>query len=288
MELFTEKSIKTLLAKYDFRFSKSMGQNFLVDPAVPEAIAAGSGIDRSFGVLEIGPGIGALTQALARYAGEVLSVELDKRLLPLLRETLGSFDNVRVLSGDILKLSIAETVREAMPGKRYAVCANLPYNITTPVVTALIEAGIFETITVMVQREVALRMCAQPGTPDYGAFTVFIRYYTDPEILFDVLPDSFIPQPRVTSAVITLKTRTAPPAEIEDEKMFFRVVRAAFAQRRKTLANSLESAFGGTLSKETIKQIITDAGFDGMIRGETLDIKSFALLAKRIGEVLRG
>ncbi len=286
MDLTSERDIDRLLKKHGFRFSKAMGQNFLVDAEVPEKIAAGSGVDDSFGVLEIGPGIGALTGALSRRAAKVLSVELDRRLLPLLEETLADKPNVTVMSGDIMKLDIAGTVKTEMPDLRYAVCANLPYNITTPVLTALIEAHLFETITVMVQREVALRMCARPGTADYGAFTVYINYHSEPRILFDVPPGSFIPQPKVTSSVITMKLRTNTPEGISDKALFFRVVRASFAQRRKTLVNSLEGAFGGRLTKEELKQIVTDCGFDAMARGETLDIAGFAAVARAVGEKL--
>jgi 16S rRNA (adenine1518-N6/adenine1519-N6)-dimethyltransferase len=286
MDLCNERDIEKLLTGHGFRFSKSMGQNFLIDGSIPERIASGAGIDGAFGVLEIGPGIGALTSALSRRAGKVLAVELDHRLLPLLRETLADFPNVAVKSGDIMKLDIGQTVREELSGLRYAVCANLPYNITTPVLTALIEAGIFETITVMVQREVALRMCAAPGTADYGAFSVYIRYHSEPDILFDVSPVSFVPQPKVTSSVITLKIRTSPPPGVDDEAMFFRVVRASFAQRRKTLVNSLESALGGKLSKEDLKQLVSDCGFNPMTRGETQDIAGFAAIARRLGEKL--
>lgn len=286
MDLCNEQAINRLLTKHGFRFSKSMGQNFLIDSAVPENIASGSGIDRSFGVLEIGPGIGALTGALCRRAEKVVSVELDNRLLPLLNDTLADFQNVKVISGDIMKLDIRKTVTEEMPGLRYAVCANLPYNITTPVLTALIETQLFETITVMVQREVALRMCADAGSADYGAFTVYIKYHAEPKLLFDVAPTSFMPQPKVTSSVITLKLRKSPPKEVVDEAMFFRVVRASFAQRRKMLVNGLESAFSGKYSKAELKQIVTDCGFDVMVRGETLDISGFAAIARRLGEIM--
>ncbi len=284
MDLCNERDIGKLLLKHGFRFSKSMGQNFLIDSSVPENIASGSGVDSSFGVLEIGPGIGALTGALCRRASRVLSVELDNRLLPVLGETLADFQNVKVISGDIMKLDIIKTVMTEMPGLRLAVCANLPYNITTPVLTALYETHIFETITVMVQREVALRMCAEAGTADYGAFTVYTKYHAEPKLLFDVAPDSFMPQPKVTSSVITLKMRKSPPAEIVNEAMFFRVVRSSFAQRRKTLVNALESAFGGKYSKEVLKQIVAECGFNVLARGETLDISGFAAIARRLGE----
>ncbi|NLT13367.1 MAG: ribosomal RNA small subunit methyltransferase A [Clostridiales bacterium] len=284
MDLTNERDIERLLKKHGFRFLKSMGQNFLIDGSVPERIASEAGIDGTFGVLEVGPGIGALTGVLSRYAAKVLSVELDQRLLPLLGDTMAEFPNVRILRGDILKLDIGKTVTSEMPGLRYAVCANLPFNITTPVLTALIEAKIFETITVMVQREAALRCCAAPGTADYGAFTVYVKYHAEPEILFDIPPASFIPQPKVTSSAIMLKLRASPPVEIENKALFFRVVRASFAQRRKTLVNSLEAAFGGGFSKEELRQIVTDCGLDVMTRGEALDISGFAAVARRLGE----
>ncbi|SHI16007.1 16S rRNA (adenine1518-N6/adenine1519-N6)-dimethyltransferase [Sporobacter termitidis DSM 10068] len=287
MELTSERGIKELLNSHGFRFSKSMGQNFLVDAGVPENIAAGSGVDGSFGVLEIGPGIGALTAALSRRAARVVAVELDNKLLPILSDTLADCGNVKVIPGDILKLDIARTVREEMPGLRYAVCANLPYNITTPVLTALVEARVFETITVMVQREVARRMCAAPGTSDYGAFSVFVQYHASPGILFDVPPSSFLPPPKVTSSVVTMALRREKPAEVADEAMFFRVVRAAFAQRRKTLVNSLESVFGGRLNKDALKELVVGCGLDALARGETLGIPEFAALARKLGDRLK-
>ena len=264
-----------------------MGQNFLVDGSVPEQIAESAGIVGTMGVLEIGPGIGALTLSLSRRAVAVTAVELDKKLLPILCETLDGCKNVKIVSGDILKLDIAETVRREMPGLRYAVCANLPYNITSPVLTALIDAGVFETITVMVQWEVALRMTAAPGTADYGAFTVFIRYHAEPRILFDVPPGAFIPAPKVTSSVVTMALRSAKPEGVGDEAMFFRVVRAAFAQRRKTLVNALTSVFGDKLSKESLAGIVAECGFNSLTRGETLGIPEFARIAFALEGQLR-
>ena len=244
MELTNPDVIKYLLAKNGFSFSKAMGQNFLTAAWVPERIAAESGITKNDGVLEIGPGIGCLTQQLSHAAARVVAVELDKRLPPLLAESLSDCDNVEIVSGDILKLNIPELVENRLGGLMPRVCANLPYNITTPVLTALIETGLFETITVMVQKEVALRICAEAGTKDYGAFSVYVNYHTEPEILFHVPPGCFMPQPKVTSSVVTLKRRDTIPWDINDEKLFFRVVRASFAQRRKTLVNGLSSAFG--------------------------------------------
>ena len=286
MDIFSEKDIRRLLAAHGFKFSKSMGQNFLTNPGVPEKIADGADIGEAFGVLEVGPGIGALTRALSKRAAAVCAVELDKRLLPLLGETLADCLNVRIVNSDILKLDIADTVRKEMPGLRYAACANLPYNITTPAVTALFEAECFEKITVMVQREVARRMCAEPGTSDYGAFSVFVRYYARPEILFDVPPGCFVPQPKVTSSVITMKLHDKKPVSPEDKVLFFRVVRSAFARRRKTLVNSMEGAFAG-LDKTALREIVTGCGFSEMVRGETLGIPEFLMLTHAVAERLQ-
>ncbi len=286
MDLCNINDIRELLSRHGFKFSRSMGQNFLTAPWVPERIAEGAGIDSTFGVLEIGPGIGCLTEQLCRRAGKVVSVELDKTLIPVLRETTAKLDNFELVPGDILKLDVGKTVDEKLAGLRHAVCANLPYNITTPVLTALIDSGRFESVTVMVQREVARRMCARPGTADYGAFTVYVNYHTRPEILFDVSPGCFVPQPKVYSSVIKLETRTSPPVEDVDEDMFFKVVKASFAQRRKMLVNGLCSAFGSRLGKQQILQVIESCGFDERIRGEMLDIPGFAAVAAELKRVI--
>ena len=276
------EELKQTLIKHGFRFSKSMGQNFLVDPSVPRAIAEKARAEGA-GVLEIGPGVGILTRELARRAGKVTTVELDKRLLPILSETLHGFDNVTVVQGDIMRLSLQQLVSENMPGMaRYVVCANLPYNITTPVLTRLYEARLFDTIAVMVQREVAQRMAAKAGTEEYGAFSVLTAYYADVKILFDVPPESFMPPPKVTSSVVRLAMRPAPPEGIQDEALFFRVVRAAFGQRRKTLVNALSAAFG-SLGKERLREAVVSCGFDERIRGEMLGLNDFAALAAAIG-----
>jgi 16S rRNA (adenine1518-N6/adenine1519-N6)-dimethyltransferase len=283
MELTNPDVIKYLLASHGFSFSKSLGQNFLTADWVPECIVTEGGITKADGVLEIGPGIGCLTQRLSDHAGRVVAVELDRRLPPLLSESLADCPNVEIVSGDILKLNIPQLIGDRLAGLTPKVCANLPYNITTPVLTALIDTGLFDTITVMVQKEVAQRMCAAAGTADYGAFTVYVNYHTEPRILFDVPPSCFMPKPKVTSSVITLKRRDAKPWDIRDEKLFFRTVRASFAQRRKTLANGLTCGFG-ELSKDQIREIIADCGFEPNVRGETLDIAGFARLAEAIGE----
>ncbi len=283
MDLCDISQIKALLARHGFRFSKSMGQNFLIEDWVPREIAKASGAHGDVGVLEIGPGIGCLTRELAGRAGKVVSVELDRSLLPILKETLAGRDNVEIVPGDILKLDIRQLVQSMPWFSGFAACANLPYNITTPAITALIEADCFSSITVMIQREVAQRICAQPGSKDYGAFSVYCQYYTAPKLLFEVPPDCFIPAPKVTSAVVRMVPRPAPE-EVDDPDHFFRVVKGAFALRRKTLLNSLSSVFGGQLSKEQLAQAIAACGLPADVRGERLSIPQFAQLSL----VLRG
>lgn len=285
MNLCDINVIKPLLQKHGFRFSKSKGQNFLTQSWVPREIAEGAGIDESCGVLEVGPGIGPLTQALCENAGKVVSVEVDTSLKPILAETMADQDNFTLIFGDILKTDIPALVQEHFGGLRPMACANLPYYITSPVLSALLESRCFEAVTVMVQKEVAQRICAKAGSKDYSAFSLFCQYYADPEILFDVPPSCFIPQPKVTSAVITLRCRNTPPCPIADEKLFFRVVKSSFAQRRKTLVNGLCSGFG-TLTKEQVIEAVVAAGFPENVRGETLDIPGFAKVAEEIGKRL--
>ena len=285
MNLCDINVIKPLLQKHGFHFSKSKGQNFLTQSWVPREIADGAGIDKTCGVLEVGPGIGPLTQALCENAEKVVSVEVDTSLAPVLAETMADADNFTLIFGDILKTDIPALVQEHFQGLRPMACANLPYYITSPVLSALLESKCFESITVMVQKEVAQRICAQPGSKDYSAFSLFCQYYAQPEILFDVPPSCFIPQPKVTSAVITLPCRKAPPCPIADEKLFFRTVRASFAQRRKTLVNGLSSGFG-TLSKAQIIACLTAAGLPENVRGETLGIPEFARVAEEIRKAL--
>lgn len=281
MELTNINEISSLLLRHGFKFSKAMGQNFLTARWVPQQIAEEAGIDENTGVLEVGPGIGCLTAELSDNAGKVVSVELDKRLKPVLAETLEGRENVEIIFGDVLKLNLRQLVEEKFQGLKPAICANLPYNVTTPLITAFIDADCFETITVMIQREVARRICAQPGTGDYGAFGIFVNYYMEPELLFDVPPSCFVPQPKVTSSVIKLKKREKPPVEVKDEKLLFKVVRAAFNQRRKTLVNALSSAFGN-LNKNEIINLVENAGYDCRIRGENLDIGGFAKISDEI------
>lgn len=275
--------MKPLLAEHGFHFSKAKGQNFLIAPWVPQSIAEGCGVDENTGVLEIGPGIGPLTQQLCLRAGKVRAVEIDKRLEPILKLTVGEFDNLEIFWDDVLKLDIKALVAGEFPGLRPVACANLPYYITSPILTALLEAECFDCVTVMVQKEVAQRMAAAPGTAEYGAFSVFCQYYAQPELLFDVPAHCFLPQPKVTSAVVALQVRQERPWDIPDEKLFFRVVRAAFAMRRKKLSNGLASAFP-ELGKTGAAEVIAEAGLPESVRGETLGIPEFARLAKIIGE----
>lgn len=273
--------MKPLLQEHGFRFSKAKGQNFLIAPWVPASIAEESGVDENTGVLEIGPGIGPLTQQLCLRAGKVCAVEVDERLAPILKMTVGEFDNLNILWGDVLKLNVPELVKEQFGSLRPAACANLPYYITTPILTALLEAECFDSVTVMVQKEVAQRIAAAPGTADYGAFSVFCQYYAEPELLFDVPPHCFMPQPQVTSAVITLRVRTEKPWDIRDEAVFFRAVRSSFAMRRKKLSNGLASGFPA-LGKAGAEEVIAACGFPDNVRGETLGIPEFARIANEI------
>ena len=279
MNLCDINQIKALLSRHGFRFSKSMGQNFLIEDRVPRDIAAASGAGPGVGVLEVGPGIGPLTVQLAGRADRVVSVELDRSLLPILTETLADCPNAEVVSGDILKTDIPALIGEKFQGVRAVACANLPYNITTPAITALIQANCFDSITVMIQREVAKRICAAPGTADYGAFSVFCQYHTAPEYLFEVPPDCFLPAPKVTSAVVRMTPRPAPE-EVDDPDHFFRVVRAAFALRRKTLLNSLAAGLG--TPREEIARAIARCSLPADIRGERLSIPQFAQLSKAL------
>ena len=274
-------AIRQLLDRHGFRFSKALGQNFLIDASVPPRIADSVLAGPDSAVLEIGPGIGCLTAELSARAGKVLSVELDRALRPLLAETLADADNTEILFADVMKLDLRALAEEKLdlPGK--LVCANLPYNITTPVITKLIEADCFSRICVMIQREVAERICAGPGTKDYGAFGLFVQWHYAPELLFTVPPHCFLPQPKVTSAVIRLTRRTAPPADVRDEGLLFRVIRAAFNQRRKTLCNALAAAMP-ELSKGDCERILKLCDLDTNIRGEKLNLGDFARISNEI------
>ena len=281
MDLYDYNTIKRILTRHGFTFSKALGQNFLIDPSVCPRMAAALEADDRTGVLEIGPGIGVLTKELSAVCGRVAAVELDRRLPDVLAETLADCPNVEILWGDVLKQDIPALVKEKLGSLRPMACANLPYYITSPILTALLEAECFQAVTVMVQKEVAQRIAAQPGTADYGAFSVFCQYYAQPELLFDVPPHCFLPQPKVTSAVVTLRVRQERPWDIDDPALFFRVVRASFAMRRKKLSNGLASGFP-ELGKRGAEEVLSACGFDANVRGETLGIPEFAAIARQI------
>ncbi len=285
MDLCNLNDVKALLARHGFHFSKAKGQNFLTQRWVPQRIVSDAGVDETCGVLEVGPGVGPLTEALCARAGKVVAVELDRSLQPVLAETMAGAQNLELIFGDILKTDIPALVQKKFPGLRPMACANLPYYITTPVLSALLGARCFESVTVMVQKEVAQRICAAAGSSEYGAFSVFCQYYAEPELLFDVPASCFIPQPKVTSAVLQLRLRQAPPCEILDEKLFFRVVKASFAQRRKTLLNGLASGFG-ECSKQQLAALLAACGLPETVRGETLDLAGFARVANALHQTL--
>ena len=273
--------MKPLLAEHGFHFSKAKGQNFLIAPWVPQSIAEDAGVDETAGVLEIGPGIGPLTQQLCLRAKKVCAVELDTRLKPILDITVGEFDNLEIIWDDVLNQNVPQLVKEKFGDLRPMACANLPYYITSPILSALLEADCFDSVTVMVQKEVAQRIAAAPGSADYSAFTVFCQYYAQPELLFDVPAHCFMPQPKVTSAVIQLRVRKERNWGALDEDIFFRTVKASFAMRRKKLSNGLASGFP-ELGKSGAAEVIEAAGFDANVRGETLGIPEFVKIANEI------
>ena len=280
MDLCDRREIQTLLERHGFHFSKAMGQNFLIESWVPRDIADSCGADEGTGVLEIGPGIGPLTQQLARRAGKVVSVELDARLYPVLRETMRGADNFTLIEGDAMKLDFAQVVQEHFSGLRPILCANLPYNITTPVLTKCVESRCFDSLTVLIQKEVAQRICAEAGTAEYGAFTVLMQYYTAPQMLFTVPASCFLPAPKVTSAVIHCPVRKTPPVEVVSESALWRTVKAGFALRRKTLVNSLQTGY--QLPKERLTEIVTACGLSPTVRGERLTLEDFARLSNAL------
>lgn len=279
MNLCDEKTIRGLLSRHGFHFSKSMGQNFLIDPQVPADIAAASQADETCGVLEIGPGIGPLTAELAQRAGKVVSVELDRSLLPVLAETMAPYPNVEIVPGDVMKLDLNALAAEKFSGLRPIVCANLPYNITTPVLEKLAAATAFESLTVLIQKEVAQRLSAPQGSGDGGSFTLFLQYYMETELLFQVPREKFLPAPKVTSAVLRCVRRPRPAVEVADEDFFFRCIRGAFLLRRKTLANSLSAALSD-VSREQVQQALAECGLSPDVRGERLTLTQFALLSE--------
>lgn len=277
----TPSRTKEILTKYKFSFKKSLGQNFLVDVNILENIIKHAGIDKGTGAIEIGPGIGALTEQLAIHADKVTAFEIDQRLLPILEDTLGDYENIEIINQDILKADVAEAIkRNFKPDQAVRIVANLPYYITTPILMKLLREKLpVESLTVMIQKEVAERMAAKPNSKSYGSLTIAVQYYTHAEVVMNVPKSVFMPQPNVDSSILQLVTREKPPIHVENEDYFFSIVQACFAQRRKTLRNNLASHFKGTCDKDTVTRILGNIGIDGSRRGESLDIKEFALLA---------
>ncbi len=280
-DLWRPATIKEVLGRHGFRFSKALGQNFLIDPRVCPRMAAESGAAECAGAIEVGPGLGVLTYELAQVAKKVVAIELDQRLFPVLGETLADCPNVELVQGDVLKLDLHALIQEKFGGQEVCVCANLPYYITSPVIMGLLEGGLpLKSITVMVQKEAAERICAQPGQRACGAVSVSVHYHSQPQVLFGVSRGSFLPPPNVDSAVIRLDLRREPPVQVADEGWFFRVSRAAFAQRRKTAANSISASLG--LPKAQVEAALGAAGIPGGARAEQLSLEQFAALANAL------
>lgn len=267
--------------RFDIKMSKKLGQNFLIKRGIVDEIVHAAELSPGEPVLEVGPGIGTLTQGLAQSGADVTAIELDRRLLEVLDTTLASYDNVRIIHGDVLKLDVPSIMNH----KPFKVVANLPYYITTPIIMSLLESKLpIERLVVMVQKEVALRMVAKPGTKDYGALSVAVQYYTEPDIVLDVPPKSFLPAPAVTSSVIRCVLRDKPPVDVIDEKLFFRVVKAGFAQRRKTFSNTMKTT---GLSKDRIEELLAKANIDGQRRGETFTLQEFADVANAWASLIK-
>lgn len=280
------KNTIEIIQKYEFMFQKKFGQNFLIDTHVLEKIISAAGITKNDCVLEIGPGIGTMTQYLAENAGQVVAVEIDRNLIPILKETLADYDNVTVINEDILRVDIKALAEEYNGGKPIKVVANLPYYITTPIIMGLFESGVpIDNITVMVQKEVADRMKEGPGSKDYGALSLAVQYYAEPEIVANVPPNCFIPRPNVGSAVIRLTRHKEMPVEVKDPALMFKIIRASFNQRRKTLQNGLGNAPELPYTKEQIAAAIAEMGLTPTIRGEALSLAQFAQLSDILGEM---
>lgn len=280
-------TIKEILSKHGFTFSKALGQNFLVNPSVCPRMAENCGADKETGVIEVGPGIGVLTNELAKVAKKVVAIELDKRLLPVLKETLADHDNVKVINDDVLKVDLHKLISEEFPNMNVVVCANLPYYITSPVIMKLLEEKLpISALTVMVQKEAGQRICAEVGSRQSGAVTVAVNYYSKPSLLFNVSAGSFMPAPKVDSCVIRLDVSSEPTVSVIDDKSFFRVVKGAFAQRRKTLSNSMSSSMG--IDKQTVKAILEKAGIPENARAEQLKMEQIANIADALYQSEKG
>lgn len=283
MNLCDRRTIEELLTRHGFRFAKSMGQNFLIEGWVPRDTAEVCGADEHCGVLEIGPGIGPLTHQLCRRAAKVVSIELDERLYDVLGETMGEFPNFTLVKGDAMAVDFNALVEAHFGGLRPIFCANLPYNITTPVLEKCLESRCFDSLTVLIQKEAAQRICAKAGAPDYSVFSLQMQYYTEPQIMFEVEPECFMPAPKVTSAVLHCPVRKTPPVEVVSEQALWRTVKGGFALRRKTLANSLQSAY--PYSKEQLTEAITACGLPASVRGEKLSLEDYARLTNALAEL---
>ena len=288
MDLYSPRTIRQLKDKYGFRFAKGLGQNFLTDPSVPEAMVRGAGISERDLVVEIGPGIGVLPCEAARAAGQVMTIEVDQRLLPILEETLQDYDNIEVINADVLQLDLKGLISQKLQEYQLEgvkIIGNLPYYITTPIIMKLLEDGVpADSITVMMQKEVADRICSQAGSRVYGAISVCVQYYCQTELLLDVPRHVFMPQPKVDSAILLLEMRQQKAAEVSNEELFFRCVRAGFGQRRKTLCNSLSGA--GNFPKDLIREVLNAAGIEESRRAETWTIEEFARIANQLDERL--
>ncbi|HIW24927.1 MAG TPA: 16S rRNA (adenine(1518)-N(6)/adenine(1519)-N(6))-dimethyltransferase RsmA [Firmicutes bacterium] len=279
---------RAIMERYGFNFKKGFGQNFLIDSNILENIADAAGITDEDTVLEIGPGFGALTQVAAERAKKVITLEIDQKLIPILSETLDGYDNIEIINTDALKCDICRLSIEKNDGRPFKIVANLPYYITTPIIMGLIDKkDAVESMTVMVQKEVAERMQAGPGSGDYGALSIAVQFYSEANIDMIVQPSCFMPRPKVASAVITLKLRDKPPVDVCDTRLFFRIVKCAFGQRRKTLLNTLCNQGGFDISKEEMTDIIRSAGLDEKIRGEAMSIEQFAALTEKIYEKIK-
>ncbi|MGN1130240.1 MAG: 16S rRNA (adenine(1518)-N(6)/adenine(1519)-N(6))-dimethyltransferase RsmA [Ruminococcus sp.] len=274
-------TIKEILSKHGFSFSKGLGQNFLINPSVCPRMAEMCGAGENVGVIEIGPGIGVLTNELCKLSPKVVAIEIDKRLIPVLDETLADFDNLKVINDDVMKIDLHKLIEEEFKGMKVVVCANLPYYITSPVIMRLLEENLpIESVTVMVQKEAAQRMCAEVGTRQSGAVTVAVNYYSKPKILFNVSAGSFMPAPKVDSAVIKLDLLSAPAVDVKDSKKFFKVVKSAFGQRRKTLSNSLSCGLG--MAKSEVNNLLSECDLSSNLRAEQLKLEDFKNIADKI------
>ncbi|MBS5145479.1 MAG: 16S rRNA (adenine(1518)-N(6)/adenine(1519)-N(6))-dimethyltransferase RsmA [Butyricicoccus pullicaecorum] len=282
MGLCDIQEIKAILARHGFHFSKSLGQNFLTEQWVPNQIAESCGVDTASCVLEVGPGMGCLTVELSKRAEKVVSIEIDRTLFPVLSETLADCPNTEIVEGDVLKIDLKALCTQKFSGRTVYACANLPYYITTPAIAALLDSGAFAGITIMVQKEVAERICAPAGIGDASAFSIYIQYHAKAEYLFDVPRDCFVPQPKVDSAVIRLTPLPEPAVSVSNENLFFDIVHAAFNQRRKTLVNAMGSLFRSKLNKEELTKLVTDCGLDARIRGERLTLSDYAKLTDAV------